>query len=47
MDQAGVPSYQLYFGREFGEYIWDVLMDAAQRYGGAPVGFQAMERLSG
>ncbi len=47
MDQAGVPSYQLYFGREFGEYIWDVLMEAAQRCGGAPVGFQAMELLPG
>ena len=47
MDQAGVPGYQLYFGREFGEYIWDVLMEVAQRHGGAPVGFQALERLSG
>ena len=47
MDRAGVPGYQLYFGREFGEYIWEVLMEVAQRYGGAPVGFQALERLSG
>ena len=47
MDQTGVPSYQLYFGREFGEYMWDVLMEAAQRYSGGPVGFQAMELLPG
>lgn len=45
-DQAGLPGYQLYFGREFGEYMWDVLMEAARRYDGAPVGFQAMEGLS-
>ena len=47
LDHGGVPGYRLYFGREFGEYMWDVIMEAAQRYGGAPVGIEAMERLSG
>ena len=28
MDLSGVPSYQLFFAREFGEYLWDALMEA-------------------
>ena len=45
-DVAGLTSYELYFTREFGEYMWDVLMEAGERFGAVPVGFEAMELLS-
>jgi sarcosine oxidase subunit alpha len=45
MDIRGLPSFDLYFGREFGEYLWDVLMEAGAEYGVAPVGIEAMARL--
>ena len=41
MDRGSLPSYELYFPREFGEYMWDALMEA----GAVPVGFEAMARL--
>ena len=34
--------YQLYASREFGESLWEVLMDAATEVGGGPVGTQAL-----
>ena len=44
-DLGDLPNYQLYFGREFGEYLWDALVEAAGVCGGAPVGFEAMDQL--
>ncbi len=44
-DVAGLPCYELYVSREFGQYFWEVLMEAAEWYKAAPVGFEAMERL--
>ena len=46
-DVGGLLCYELYFTREFGEYMWDVLMEAAERYDAVPVGIEAMERLAG
>ena len=45
LDFDSVPGYQLYFGREFGEYMWDGLIEAAEEYGITPVGIEAMARL--
>ena len=45
LDFSGVSSYELYFGREFGEYMWEALLEAADEYGGGPVGLEAMARL--
>ena len=45
MDLERLPSYDLYFQREFGEYMWDVLTEAGQVCGASPVGFEAMDRL--
>ena len=42
MDRGSLPSYELYFPREFGEYMWDALMEAGAEYRVAPVGFEAM-----
>jgi len=47
IDLGNLPNYQLYFGREFGEYMWDALVEAAEVCGGAPVGFEAMDQLQG
>ena len=40
-----IPAYQLYAGREFGEYLWEALIDAATETGGSPVGTEALYRL--
>ena len=45
IDFESLPGYQLYFGREFGEYMWDALLEAAEEYGITPVGIEAMARL--
>ena len=39
-----IPAYQLYAGREFGEYLWEALIDAATETGGGPVGTEALAR---
>ena len=44
-DLGQTPSYDLFFARDFGEYMWEVLMEAAEEQGGAPVGLEAMARL--
>lgn len=40
-----IPSYRLYFGREFGQYIWEALLDAGLEYDAVPVGLEALARL--
>jgi len=47
IDLGNLPNYQLYFGREFGEYMWDAFVEAAEVCGGAPVSFEAMDQLQG
>jgi sarcosine oxidase subunit alpha len=47
MDLGGVPSYDLYFSRDFGEYMWETLVEAGGLLGAAPVGIDAMDRLQG
>ncbi len=44
-DSGELPSYELYFGREYGEYMWDALLEAGEEYGALPVGFEAMSHL--
>ena len=47
LDLGSVLSYEVYFGREFGEYMWDALLDAGDEHGATPVGIEAMEKLVG
>ena len=47
VDHGDLLSYQLYFPREFGEYMWDAMVEAAGLYGGGPVGFEAWEAVAG
>ena len=44
-DIQGIPIYQLYFGREFGEYLWETLTETAHEIGGGPVGTEALASL--
>ena len=41
-DVNGIAMYQLYASREFGEYLWQVLIEAAHEVGGGPVGTEAL-----
>lgn len=45
LDLGGLPGYQLYFSREFGEYMWDALMEAGEAFQVTPLGLEAMEQL--
>ena len=40
-------SYQIYYGREFGEYVWEALLDAGQEFGALPFGMAAQRQLQG
>ena len=44
-DVQGLAIYQLYAAREFGEYLWEALTDAARDTGGGPVGTEALSGL--
>ena len=46
-DVNGIVMYQLYAGREFGEYLWEVLIETAHEVGGGPVGTEALLGLRG
>jgi sarcosine oxidase subunit alpha len=45
-DIGGILSYDLYFGREFGEYMWDALVEAGEEYGVLPFGIDALDSLA-
>ena len=38
-------AYQVYCGREFGEYLWDALLDAGQEFGARPFGLATQRQL--
>lgn len=44
-DVQEVPIHQLYAGREFGEYLWEALIEIARQVGGGPVGTEARTSL--
>ena len=45
VDHGGLLSYDLYFGREYGEYMWDSLMEAGSPHGVTPFGTEALAGL--
>lgn len=45
-DVAGLPSYEVYVSRDYGEYVWDVLFEAGREFGIAPLGLTAWRTLS-
>ena len=42
LDRDGLPAYQLYFSRDFGQYVWEALVETAHHLGGGPVGIEAL-----
>ncbi len=44
-DLGTLPSYDLYFPRDFGEYMWDAVLESGEELGAGPVGLDAMKRL--
>lgn len=44
-DVGPLPSYDLYFTREFGEYMWEAIFEAGEEFGVAPVGIEARATL--
>ena len=44
-DLGSLPSYDLFFPREFGEYMWDAIFEAGEEFGAAAVGFEAAHRV--
>ena len=45
-DRGTLPSYDIYFGRDFGEYLWEAILEAGREYGMAPVGVEALKELA-
>ena len=45
LDAAGLPAYTLLFGREYGDYMWESIMEAGERYDLVPFGIEALGRL--
>ena len=44
-DAHGIPIYQLYTAREFGEYLWEAIVAAAKNEKGGPAGTEALSGL--
>jgi sarcosine oxidase subunit alpha len=42
---VGELGYEMHFAAEYGEYVWDVLMNAGQEFGIAPFGVEAQRTL--
>jgi glycine cleavage system aminomethyltransferase T len=42
-DRRGVPAYEILVPRDFGEYVWDALLDAGSGHGVTIVGAAALE----
>jgi len=45
-DLAGLPSYEVYVARDYGEYVWDAVFEAGHEFGLALIGRQAWRMLS-
>ncbi len=45
LDAAGLPGYTLLFGREYGDYMWEAIIEAGERHGLVPFGTEALGRL--
>ena len=42
LDQGAVLSYNVYFGRDFGVYLFDAMLEAGHEYSMVPVGLESM-----
>ena len=44
-DSGGLLSYDLFFGRDYGDHMWESVMEAGQHHGMTPFGLEAMSLL--
>ena len=44
-DIGGFQSYELYFGRDYGQYMWETLTESGHNLNVVPYGVEALERL--
>jgi sarcosine oxidase subunit alpha len=44
-DVGSLLAYEIYYGREFGEYLWDTLRDAGQEFAVVPFGVATLRLL--
>ena len=44
-DVAGLPSYRLFYGREYGVYVWESLMEAGEACGLVLMGSETLDAL--
>ena len=45
-DIGGLLAYDVFFGRDYGDHMWESLIDAGERHGLTPFGLEAMSLLS-
>tara|TARA_B100001013_G_scaffold10426_1_gene6278 strand:- start:565 stop:1272 length:708 start_codon:yes stop_codon:yes gene_type:complete len=41
-DRSGFPGFEVYFARDFGEYMWETFIHSGQSYDAIPIGFEGM-----
>jgi len=46
-DNGAGPAYDVYFGREYGEFVWEAIMEAGEEFRIQPFGLKALELLRG
>ena len=46
-DIGGLLAYDVLFGRDYGDHMWESLMEAGERHGMTPFGLEAMAQLNG
>ncbi len=46
-DIGGLLTYDVYFGRDYGDHMWESLIDAGERHGLTPFGLVALRALCG
>ena len=45
-DRGGLPGFEVYFARDFGEYMWETFIHSGQNYNAIPIGLEGMNGLS-
>jgi len=44
-DHDGLTGFEVYFARDFGEYMWETFIRSGQTYNAIPIGFKGMNSL--
>ena len=44
-DKRGLPSYEVHVSREYGQYMWDAMLEAGNEYGVTAFGIETLKQL--